>query len=74
MLILFGTRRTEKQLAAGNEYRCPRGGNVRRWPVTQYTSWFSLFFIPDHTSHSKYDADHNNGEYYRCAHIAFPFP
>lgn len=35
---------------------------------------FSLLFIPNHTSHSKYDSDHNNGEYYRCAHIAFPFP
>ncbi|MCI8565780.1 MAG: zinc-ribbon domain-containing protein [Lachnospiraceae bacterium] len=46
MLILFGTRRTEKQLTAGNEYRCPRCGNVRHWPVVQYTSWFSLFFVP----------------------------
>lgn len=46
MFILFGTRRTEKQLTAGNEYRCPRCGNVRHWPVTQYTSWLSLFFVP----------------------------
>lgn len=46
MFILFGTKRTEKKLTAGREFQCPRCGNIRRWPLVQYTSWFSLFFIP----------------------------
>ena len=46
MFIIFGTRRTEKQLTAGREFQCPRCNNIRRWPLMQYTSWVSLFFIP----------------------------
>lgn len=46
MFILWGTKQTQKQLAAGNEYMCPRCNNVNRWPVLQYTTWFTLFFIP----------------------------
>ncbi len=46
MLILFGTKQTKKQVARGRELLCPRCNNVRLWPVVQYTSWFSLFFIP----------------------------
>ena len=46
MFILFGTKQTQKTLSMGREFQCPRCSNIRRWPIVQYTSWFSLFFIP----------------------------
>ena len=46
MFILFGSKQTKKELALGRELLCPRCNNVRRWPVMQYTTWFSVFFIP----------------------------
>ncbi len=46
MFILFGTKTTECRLTQGKEYGCPRCGNITRWPLIRYTSWFSLFFIP----------------------------
>ena len=46
MFILFGSKQTKKELALGRELLCPRCNNVSRWPVVQYTTWFSLFFVP----------------------------
>ncbi len=48
MLILFGTRRMNKEMGVDNRqlYKCPHCNNVSHYKIVRNRLYFTLFFVP----------------------------
>ena len=46
-MIIFGTKHDQKKKGyTGIQYTCRNCRAASNWSLIEYTSWFSLFFIP----------------------------
>lgn len=46
MFIIWGFRKTKKELGIVGFYHCNRCNNDSNWRLLKIVSWFTIFFIP----------------------------
>ena len=54
MFIIWGFKKTTKELGFVGYYHCSRCNNDGNWQLMKIVSWFTLFFIPLIPYHTEY--------------------